>query len=552
MILIPGYGQNLESIGKDDPIRINGGLSFSQILYKADGFESRRDPYSYFLTGNLTTSIYGFSIPLSFSVSNQSRSFQQPFNQFSLNPTYKWATAHVGYSTMSFSPYTLSGHIFRGAGIELKPKKLHFSAMYGEMRRASQGDSVRGTSPTFARRGMGFKTGYSEEGNFAELSVFHGADDVTSLAQVPRDNSMLPEENLAVGVSLGKQLFKKLSIEGEYTTSAVTRDSREKESSSDSLRWTERLIRSNITTDYFHTYRGSLNYQLKQYTIGGKYERIDPGYRTHGAYFFNSDLENITVQFAGNWFDNKLTLNSSAGIQHDNLDRTKISTLSRMVGSINASFAPNERVSMTGSYSNFQSFTNVRSQFVQINQLTPYDNLDTLRFTQISQSVNLGLNYQLKASASRQQFITLAFSVQDAADRQTDVTQNSGSRFYNLNTTYSLSLVPTKVNLGFSYNVSQNSAPDSQMLIHGPTFSLNKSLLENKLRLTVSSSYNETSASNLNTNRLVNLRTMASYRVGKRHNLTGGLVALQRTAPGSEAARYFREYTGTFTYNYSF
>src|SRR5688572_17405042 len=89
-------GQNLETIGKEKPIKISGGVSLTQIAYGVSGIESRRSPYSYFASGNLNVSLYGFSIPLSFSLSNQNVTFQQPFNQFALHPTYKWATAHVG------------------------------------------------------------------------------------------------------------------------------------------------------------------------------------------------------------------------------------------------------------------------------------------------------------------------------------------------------------------------------------------------------------------------------------------------------------------------
>ncbi len=98
------FSQNLEAIGKEKPIKVTGGVSLSQIVYGVSGIDSRRSPYSYFASGNLNISLYGFSIPLSFSLSNQNVSFQQPFNQLTLHPTYKWATAHVGFISMSYSP----------------------------------------------------------------------------------------------------------------------------------------------------------------------------------------------------------------------------------------------------------------------------------------------------------------------------------------------------------------------------------------------------------------------------------------------------------------
>ncbi|HEX2970287.1 MAG TPA: hypothetical protein VHO46_14405, partial [Bacteroidales bacterium] len=130
-------GQDIESIGKEHPLKINGGLSANQIFYDAAGSESRRKQYTYYLAGNLVFNLYGWSVPFSYTYSNQQSSFQQPFNQYGLHPRYKWITAHIGYSSMTFSPYTLNGHQFMGAGVELTPgSKFRFSAMYGRLQKA--------------------------------------------------------------------------------------------------------------------------------------------------------------------------------------------------------------------------------------------------------------------------------------------------------------------------------------------------------------------------------------------------------------------------------
>jgi hypothetical protein len=40
-------GQNLESIGKANPLKVSGGLSVNQIFYDAVGSPSNRSPYTY-------------------------------------------------------------------------------------------------------------------------------------------------------------------------------------------------------------------------------------------------------------------------------------------------------------------------------------------------------------------------------------------------------------------------------------------------------------------------------------------------------------------------
>ncbi|MEZ4946418.1 MAG: hypothetical protein R2804_12860 [Cyclobacteriaceae bacterium] len=545
--------QNIETIGKEKPVTVSGGVAASQIFYAADGIESRRDPYSYFLTGNLNLSLYGWSVPLSFALSNQNRSFQQPFNQFGIHPTYKWVTGHFGYANMSFSPYTLSGHIFRGAGVELAPGKFHFSAMVGQLQRAVPVDTIRNTVPAFERNGFGFKTGYRDGGNFAELSVFRGEDDRNSLSYLPEDNSLMPEENLAIGLSLGKTLFEKFSVQLDYGSSSITRDIRDEEGDGRSpFSSLGGLFTPRTSTSYYNAYKLGANYNGSLYSLGIGYERIDPGYRTHGAYYFNNDLVNYTVNGTTSFFDSKLSVSANVGIQNDNLDGTKISMMRRFVGAVNASYAPTERLSFSSSYSNFQSFTNIRSQFVDINQLTPYDNLDTLKFTQITQSINVGGNYSLKATKEQRQFIFVNVSVQDAAEKQSQVTENSGSQFYNVNTSYSLSFIPTNLTLSFSYNINQNKIPNMDLFTHGPTASINKALMERKLRLTLSTSYNSTSLEGKKQNSVTNIRSNASYLLAKKHNFGLSMMVVNRSAAVETGPSKFTEYTGTLSYSYSF
>jgi hypothetical protein len=193
MVLPNVSAQSLESIGQEKPLRITGGISANQIFYAAGGMDSRRDPYSYFLSGNLNFDLYGWSVPLSFSFSNQKLSFQQPFNQYGLHPTYKWITGHIGYVSMNFSPYTLSGHLFKGVGIELAPAgKFTYSAMYGRLQKAVEADTSAEAAgeAAFRRMGYGFKVGYRNGGDYANAILFRAKDEASSLSFIPADTEI--------------------------------------------------------------------------------------------------------------------------------------------------------------------------------------------------------------------------------------------------------------------------------------------------------------------------------------------------------------------------
>lgn len=174
ILSLPSTAQSLESVGKEKPVSVTGGVSLNQIFYGVRGIESRRDPYTYYASGNVNFSLYGWNVPLSFSYSNQNVSFQQPFNQYSLHPTYKSVTAHVGYTSMSFSPYTVSGHIFLGAGVDVAPEgKWRFSGLYGRFLKAVEPDTTNENHiPAFKRMGYGFKASYGEGGNSVDVIVW--------------------------------------------------------------------------------------------------------------------------------------------------------------------------------------------------------------------------------------------------------------------------------------------------------------------------------------------------------------------------------------------
>lgn len=555
----PLIAQNLESIGKEKPLVITGGVSLSQVVYAASGTDNRRDPYSYYASGSVNFSLYGWSVPLSFSFSNQNTTFQQPFNQYSIHPTYKWITAHAGYTSMSFSPYTVNGHIFLGGGVDLAPEgNWKFSALYGRFLKAVEPDTVNEGAPlpAFKRMGYGFKASYGQDNGFVDVIVFHAKDDVSSISYVPDSLGILPEENLVVSIGAGKTFFDHLTLKAELASSALSRDIRaEKESgNSEVLSRAGFLYTSRVSSSYYKAFKTSLNYQLEGYTIGVGYERVDPQYRTLGAYYFNSDLENITVNGGAAILQGKMNIAVSAGTQRDNLDHSKVSTMRRMVGSVNVGYMPSQKLNLSASYSSFQTYTNIRSQFQNINQLTPYDNLDTLNYTQISRNATVTAMYTLGGdSKERRQNVNLNVSVQDAADKQGgEAAPNSGSRFYNANVSYSLSLVPRNLTLSLALNANVNDSPALQTKTWGPTASVGKSFFERKLRTTLSSSYNNAYANGNRVSTIINGRINGSYTIQKKHNLNLSLVVVNRKSNTEVSAQTFTEFTGTLGYSYAF
>jgi hypothetical protein len=545
------HAQNLDKIGDAKPFEMSGGLSLNQVVYTSFGKEQRRDPYSFVATGNLNLGLYGWSVPLSFSFSNQGHAFQQPFNQYSLHPSYKSIRADLGYTSASYSPYSVNGHNFLGAAIDCEPEgKLKFSALYGRFLKAVRYDSASMNVPAYQRIGYGAKAQYIHENNSVQLTMFHAQDEDRFLGLIPDSLAIHPQENLVLSVAASTVLFSKFLLKGEIASSAVTSNVNSAVETSD--RFIGKLspfYTPRITSTFYNAWKANFDYQQQSFTIGIGYERVEPDYKTFGSYYFNNDLENMTVNASTSAFEGKMSVAGSIGVQHDNLDKTKVSTLKRSVGSANVSYSPSEKVSLSGSYSSFQTFTNIQSQFQQLNQLSPYENIDTLNFTQLSRSGNFNVMYALGANPERKQSINFNSSVQGASDRQGDVVQNSGAWFYNVNVAYSVNIQPRALTFSLSFNGGANDGATDKSVMLGPVLSITRSFFEKKLRTSYSINYTRTSTNGSNSNAIASTRLGGVLKIKKQHNLNLNLSLLGRNL---QSGKSLLEMTTMLGYSYNF
>jgi hypothetical protein len=556
------YAQNLDMIGKEkNPFKINGGISVNQTVYKSSDTLARRDPYNYYISGNLNLSLYGWSVPFTFNYSNQKTTFTQPFNNYSLHPQYKWVRAHIGYTSMSFSPYSLNGHLFLGAGVELTPEgPFTFSAMAGRLQKAAECDTLTENAPppVYERWGYGFKAGYKfaptpKTNAQLVLSVFHAADKPESLNYIP-DSSVYPGENLVIGTNADISFGGHYTVSAELSSSAVSRNKLSDMERSGERSWNRvmgGLIGSNGTTEYFSAYRVNAGYSADVFSIGLGYERIDPGYETFGAYYFNNDMQQITVNGSVRLLEDKVNFSANVGRQNDNLDKSKVSDMKRWVTALNLGFSPNEKLNGSLSYSTFTSFMHIRSQFTGINELTPYDHLDTLNFTQLSSTISGSINYVIKTTDRVRQNTALNLNYQQSSEQQNGTDTLGSSRFYNISAMYGYSLVPAGFTLSLSFNSSISNMPGIKNTTLGPSLSLNKLLLDKKLRNTLSFSYNRSYTNGDATNRIFNVRAGCGYRLGKRHNFSLNLTYMNRkTIIGDHDA--ISEFIGSLVYSLNF
>lgn len=546
--------QRLDNLGKAKPITITGGISANSVFYNGS---ANRDDFTYFLNGNINTNLYGlYNIPVSFSYTNQQFNFNEPsfkINRLSLHPSYKWVTAHIGDVAMSFSPYTLNAHQFTGLGFDLAPNSpFKISAMYGRLVRDREYNANEPEAlPSYKRMGYGIKTSYEKPEYKIGVTLFNAKDDLNSIrSEIPDDLNITPKENLVISLEGRIRFLKKGNLDVEYASSALTNDIRSE--TSDGNHILSNIFNNRTSTSYHNAFNIDLSYAVGKGTLGVGYERIDPQYQTLGAYFFNNDLENITVKLNQTLFNNKLNVNVNSGLQRDDLDNQKQSKLSRLVASVNLNLRANEKLTLNGSYSNFRAQTQIKNQFDFINEVEQFDNLDTLNFTQISQNIHLNANYNLSQNKEKRQSLNFNLSYQSTDEKQDafliEVDKNN-SKFFNGNIGYTISFSEQSLSLTGAFNSTYNTIDTIETIIAGPTLAIVKQFFNKKLRTSFSGAYNTTSTDGTKMGDILNFRLGGNYRYKENHNFNLNLVQLFRN---SNTQNTINDFTTTFGYTYTF
>jgi len=513
--------QDISKLGDNDLLNINGSISFDQMfLPNSLGDENdMRDPYSYYLMGGFNMSLYGIAIPFNFSYSNQNFGFSHPFNfnQFGAQPSYKWVKLYIGYNTMMLSPYTLNGHQFCGVGIEVNPPDfpLSGSIVYGRLLKATELEG-KNSIPSYKRMGVGFKTNFHYSKINVSSSLFYAWDKEESIKPIPDSLGITPKENLTVSLDGDIVVFKGLSLDLSVGNSVLTDDKFSAISNENNF-WAGLFPERTSTASYW-AYKIGGNYGIQVGSVGLYYERIEPGFSTLGSYYFVNDLENITMNSSLRLIDGKLNVGGSFGIQKDNLNQQKLFSNRRFVGAGNISLTVSQNVSINSSISSFTSYTNMRSVFDNINSLSPYQNLDTLNFTQVNRAGNFSVNYGF-GSETRKNTSTLSISGNKSFSEQGNSNTNDDVLFINAGVTHAITFNDYGLNISLSmfYSLNQNPLGNNNTL--GPFINTSKSFSDGKIRLILGASYNRTMLGGNLQNSNANLRFSGSWNFKERNSL---------------------------------
>lgn len=522
-----GQSIDLNNLKKAKFLKVSGGLSLNTLYNSYVPVATNK--LSYFVNGTIQFDFLGLlSIPLNLNYSNRKFNYSQPFsfNQFSINPRYKWVTAHAGTSAMTFSPYTLNGHQFQGGGLELSPTDWQISVMGGQLIR-SINDS------TFSRNGMGAKVVYKPGKYHIGMSVFHAADNPRSVTPEKQEGlQAIPQKNWVWSLEVGYNSTKFGQWEMELATSFIGQNR--------ALQIGE-ITRKGISGVFFQSNspieskvavktKYSKPFYKGKTLIGFGYERVDPGYRTFGGYFFTNDFENYTVHFTQRLVQNKLVVSGNLGNQRDLLE-TKANGQNRFVIASRVSYMPSTKLNLNVGYSNFRGFVFIRDLVQEIKRESSFIPIDTLNFTQINRNTNASLTYAVRQTEKTGQMLSLTGSFLEGASKQGEVVRTGqSSRVINLQAGYSLNFLKSSSSLSIGYNLNRNKIAAQQNLAHGPTAVIQQGLLNGKLQVSSSSTLLVTSAGQEGLERIITESVTASYKISPKSNLQGTLLLMNNPA----------------------
>ena len=507
-----------KNFSKEEWFKASGGVKAEGSYYAANP-NYGRPPWTYLLSANVNFKLFNLiDLPFSINLSNTGFTYAYPNmpNRFALHPSYKWITLHVGDISMTYSPYTLAGHQFTGAGIDLTPDHWQASVMFGRLQRAVEynPENTSTTVPAcYKRLGTGARLRYDHDVFYIGTNVLLAKDYEKSLAWKPDSLGIKPQQNLAMDFEAGVTIAECVKLSGEYAFSFLERDLR---------------VAEHQSVNFYQAFKAGIHYNKDSYSVGIGYERIDPEYTSLGAYYFNNDLENYTADFAGAFLDGKMSLAVSVGVELNNLEEKWQDRDLRFIGSANWSWQPNESTSLSLNYSNFQTHQNVKSQFDYINQYDITENLDTLTFTQLSHNAGANASYRFSHGENQDHNLNFNASLQISTDNYNDSIPETGrNTMFNSGLSHSVNFKEQQLTLGSSlnYTYSQNIV-DSHFF--GPSLTLGIGFLEKTLQWNTSLSANA-GMTNANFDRVIaNARTTLAYTLLKHHKFSlSGVVQHQ-------------------------
>jgi hypothetical protein len=279
---------------------------------------------------------------------------KDPSNRVGIAPKYKWIQLLLGTQVPQYSALSVGDLPAFGAGINLTPGKFRFSAFAGTTQLAINEDTAKHIKGIYARKIYSGKIGVgAEDASHIYLIASVLRDDTSSLSHKPVNT--MPQNGVLSSLDYKINLGKHYYIKGEVAGSLFTRDARSRAGGSFKLPFEipskiytlQEASRLSFASDLSIVKEGKI-FSIK---ANGKY--IGDGFVPLGYPFMQTDRAEVTIDPSLNLFKSKVQLSGSIGKRIDNLAKARSTTTTQTLSSVNLNYQCTERLSLSGSFSNF-------------------------------------------------------------------------------------------------------------------------------------------------------------------------------------------------------
>lgn len=544
-------GQDLSRLGDEKPVRLSSGISLQTSFYSVNEIPYRRQPFNWSISGTPVLEVYGLSLPFSFYFSNQQLTFQQPFNQFGISPRYKWITTHLGYSSVRFSDYTMAGRRFLGAGVELNPGKLRFGLVYGRFQKAVEQDSIVQATPqgylsgipngAFARKGFAAKLGLGTERNYFDIIYMRAGDDTTSLVETLSLETLRPEKNSAAGIKYRFSGKSGIYWESDAALSFYTRDiNAEAIDTGDIPEFLYKWFDPKLTSQITYAANSRLGFDGKNIKTSLRYRRISRDFKTMGAYYFQTDLEEYALQLGTGLFKKRMQLRGSIGFQRNNLGQQRLATTRRAITSLYGGMQITQRLRGDIMYTNFGI-----TQRPGLTSLT-----DSIRIDQVLSSWQASINYQIPSS--QPQTISIQLNTQDLAPREAGSVAVTELKSKNITGVYTITLPAQRLNLSLVAQGLWNNSVSGTLRNTGGGITAAKAFANGKLSTQAGLRFYNTSFEELEGGTTTTIDAGLTYNITPQWSTSANGRLVSSSATGQAPGTKFHESLITLTSQFHF
>ncbi|MDX1699710.1 MAG: hypothetical protein R3250_03780, partial [Melioribacteraceae bacterium] len=340
-----------------DALDISGQAGLYGELYSMSGKEGRRKPSTGRIFFRPTITLFeNFNIAFDIFLSTEGSYTKQQINRISLHPSWDWGKAHVGDFSHRFSEYTLNGVTITGGGLEIYYDLVRFEAVGGRIQRKINAGL---SNSAYARYLGGVKIGVGKTSeSFLDLNILKIKDDVYSLPgskfNYTEENSsatsvyrVTPQENLIVGFNGNIDILDMLTLFGEISGSAYSRDIRSEIIEAEEIpNFVNDIFTIRHSTFADFSYNAGMDFKYDKYNAKVEYSVINPGYISLGRTTNLNDRKTISISGGVRLLKNKLSLRANYRVVNNNLLSQKQHTLTRTNTGFSARFAPTNEISV--------------------------------------------------------------------------------------------------------------------------------------------------------------------------------------------------------------